>query len=106
MEESKALQPLKLTGNVSENWTTWKQKFEIYSTAIELDKKTGKIQCAQLLNKFRRRMYKNLHIIHSHSPRPNDKIEVLKQKFTDYSIPKRNLVYERYTLYIPDSTPK
>ncbi|KAF2881017.1 hypothetical protein ILUMI_25165 [Ignelater luminosus] len=34
--ESQTLQPLKQTGNVSENWTTWKQKFEIYSTTIEL----------------------------------------------------------------------
>jgi hypothetical protein len=43
--ETKGLLPLQLTGNLSQNWRRWIQKFEIFATATELNKKDEKIQC-------------------------------------------------------------
>ncbi|KAF2886993.1 hypothetical protein ILUMI_19180 [Ignelater luminosus] len=40
----------KIMRNLTENWNTWKQEFEIYPTASELDKKDEKVQCAKLLH--------------------------------------------------------
>lgn len=49
MESKAPIAPIKLEGNVAENWKQWLQRFEIYSAATELDKKDERIQCAQLL---------------------------------------------------------
>ena len=41
---------LQLTGNLSENWRKFKQRFEIYSIASGLNEKAEEIQVASLLH--------------------------------------------------------
>ena len=96
--EIRSLTPLNLSGNVSEKWTAWKQKFEIYSTAIELDKKEEKIQCAQLLHNLGEeclKIYNTFKFIETEK----DKIGPLKKKFDDYFVPQKNITYERFKFF-------
>jgi hypothetical protein len=39
MDKLPALKPLKLDGNLAENWRPWKQRFELFMTATEASKK-------------------------------------------------------------------
>lgn len=92
------LQALSTKGNIAENWKHWLQRFEIYSTATDLDSKPEKIQCAQLLyclGEEAIQIYNSFNI----SEEEINRIEVLKQKFTNYFRPKKNLTYERYKFF-------
>jgi hypothetical protein len=44
MDRLPALKPLRLDGNLAENWRRWKQRFELFMTATEASKKSGKIR--------------------------------------------------------------
>ena len=48
-EQIPAPKPLKLGGNIAENWRCWKKTFELYMTATEKDKKSQRIQYATFL---------------------------------------------------------
>ena len=50
MDKLPALKPLKLEGNLAENWRRWKQRYELFMTATEASKKSGKIQSSMLLH--------------------------------------------------------
>lgn len=98
MEARLPLQPINLMGNVAENWKQWLQKFEIYSTAVELDAKQEKIQCAQLLHHMGEQAI-NIFNSFIFNEEENNKIAILKSKFTNYFTPKKNLTYERYKFF-------
>ena len=38
MDKLPALKPLKLEGNLAENWRRWKQRYELFMTATEANK--------------------------------------------------------------------
>ncbi|KAK9695995.1 hypothetical protein QE152_g32197 [Popillia japonica] len=94
MEAETKLSALNLQGNIKENWRIWKQKFEIYSTATELNKKDEKIQCAQLLYHMGEDA---IEIYNSFTFAKEDlnKIEPLKKKFEEYFIPKKRRIKKR-----------
>ena len=50
MDKLPALKPLKLEGNLAGNWRRWKQRYELFMTATEASKKSGKIQSSMLLH--------------------------------------------------------
>ena len=50
MDKLPALKPLKLEGNLAENWRRWKQRYKLFMTATEASKKSGKIQSSLLLH--------------------------------------------------------
>lgn len=50
MEHFKPPSAMTLTGNVSENWHKWEQRFVLYMTAAELSKKSMTVQVAVLLH--------------------------------------------------------
>ena len=50
MDKLPALKPLKLKGNLAENWRRWKQRYELFMTATEASKKSAKIQSSMLLH--------------------------------------------------------
>lgn len=92
------LSPLNFKGNMAENWKAWVQKFEIYSTATELDEKAERIQCAQLLHCMGEEAITIFNTFVFTNEEEN-KIEPLKLKFKNYFTPKRNLTYERYKFF-------
>ena len=50
MDKLEPPKSLILTGNLAENWRSFKQQFEIYQIASGLDKKDGKVQATALLH--------------------------------------------------------
>lgn len=95
MADYRGLAPLDMSGNVSENWKFWIQKFNNYLKATELDKKDEYLQCAQLLQYIGDeglRVFNTFKFIQSEK----DKIDPLIRKFKEFFQPKKNLTYERY----------
>lgn len=94
----KVIQHISLKGNLSENWRKLRQQFEIYSIATELNKKNENVQCAQLLHLMEEDAI-NVFNTFTFLDEENDNIEVLKKKFKDNFVPKKNLMYERYKFF-------
>ena len=95
MDALKQPEPLSFTGNVDQNWKSFIQRFELYLTAINADKKgdrpTQKIALlltcagAQAID-----VYNTLDI------GENDKYEDIKTKLEGFCAPKKNETYERF----------
>jgi SepF-like predicted cell division protein (DUF552 family) len=96
--ETKGLSPLQINGNITDNWKRWIQKFEIYATATELTTKPENIQCAQLLYRLGEDC---IEIYNSFEFKDGEKdnYNILKKKFEDYFVPKKNLTYCRYKFF-------
>ncbi|KAH0813199.1 hypothetical protein GEV33_009592 [Tenebrio molitor] len=96
--ETKGLSPLQINGNTTDNWKRWIQKFEIYATATELTTKPENIQCAQLLYRLGEDC---IEIYNSFEFKDGEKdnYNILKKKFEDYFVPKKNLTYCRYKFF-------
>lgn len=94
----RGLKQMNLNGNLPENWKSWRQKFENYLIASETDKKSEKVQCAQLLYYFGEEAI-NIYNTFSFKDGEQDKIKLLFQKFEEYFVPKKNLTYERYKFF-------
>ena len=50
MEALKAPDPLRVEGNIADNWKKWKQKFKLYMTATGIEGKSQKVQSCTLLH--------------------------------------------------------
>ena len=50
MEHMKPIGPLRMDGNVAENWRKWKQRWVLYAKASGVDSKDEETQCAVLLH--------------------------------------------------------
>ncbi|KAB0791938.1 hypothetical protein PPYR_03738 [Photinus pyralis] len=98
MDSNEKLRPMKLSGNLAENWKSWIQRFEIYSTATELDGKDQKIQCAQMLHHMGEDAI-NIFNSFTFADNEKNKIASLKEKFANYFVPKTNVTYERYKFF-------
>ncbi|KAF2887813.1 hypothetical protein ILUMI_18358 [Ignelater luminosus] len=96
--EAKGLSPLQVSGNLAEKWKKWIQKFDIYVTATELNKKSEAIQCAQLLYHLGEPCIEIFNSFEFKEAEVN-KLEVLKAKFQSYFVPKKNLTYLRYKFF-------
>ena len=94
-EQIPAPKPLKLEGNIAENWPRWKKTFELYMT--EKDKKSQKIQCATFLTLAGEAAIA-VHETLVFEETENDKIEPLIAKFEAYRLPRKNVMHERHLL--------
>lgn len=86
----KTIKPMSVNGNMMENWKLWKQKYEIYSIATELNKKSEEIQCNMFLHLIGEDC---LQIFNSFaiSNEEKNKIAPLMKKFEEHFVPRRNL---------------
>ena len=87
-----------LKGNISENWKKFLQRSEIFATASELDKKEEKTQCAQLLHLLGEEAIQ-IYNTFTFKDEEVNKINILKQKFSQHFSPKKNITYERYKFF-------
>ena len=96
MDKLPALKPLKLEGNLAENWRHWKQRYELFMTATEASKKSAKIQSSMLLHLIGEDALEVFNTFEFGSEEDKEKpVEILK-KFDEYCNPKRNLTVERH----------
>ena len=93
MDALKQPEPLSFTGNVDQNWKSFVQRFELYLTAINADKK-GDTQKIMLLLTCA-----GAQAIDVYNPLyagENDKHEDIKTKLEGFCAPKKNETCERF----------
>jgi hypothetical protein len=95
--DAKELKTFEIRWKFSQNWRRWKQRFELFMTATEASKKSGKIVKALcyyiLLEKTHWKCSTplNLHLMTTKRKHPK-----FLKKFDEYCKPKRNLTVERH----------
>ncbi|KAM4771141.1 LOW QUALITY PROTEIN: uncharacterized protein WCC33_002970 [Rhinophrynus dorsalis] len=92
------LQPppkLQLTGNVAENWRRFKQRFELYPSAIDADRKMKASLFLHVMGKEALEVYNNFVF----SEGDNLKLKPVIDTFEEYCITKRNVTYERHKFF-------
>jgi hypothetical protein len=88
---------LRLDGNLAENWRRWKQRFELFMTATEASKKSGKIQSSMLLHLIGEDALEVFNTFEFASDEDKEKASEILKKFDEYDCnPKRNLTVERH----------
>ena len=93
MDALKQPEPLSFTGNVDQNWKSFIQRFELYLTAINVDRKGDTQKIALLLTCAGAQaidVYNTLDIDE------NDKYEDIKTKLEGFCAPKKNEIYKRF----------
>ena len=88
MGHMKPMGPLKMDGNVAENWRKWRQRWNLYAKASGADEKDEEIQCAIFLHKIG---VEALEIYDSFTfpETEQDKIEPLIQNFESLCTPRK-----------------
>lgn len=89
---------LQLTGNVAENWRRFKQRFELYLSAIDADGKEDRVKASMFLHVIGDEA---LEVYNNFVFEEGDKMKLDKilQRFEAYCIPKRNVTYERHRFF-------
>ena len=87
---------LQLTGNLSENWRKFKQRFEIYSIASGLNEKAEEIQVASLLHLVGEEALEVFNTFQFAAEDDKKKIKPVCEQFEAYCSPRKNVTYERY----------
>ena len=90
--------PLQLTGNVSENWKKFKQRFNLYLSASGADEKEDKQKSCLLLHVIGEDA---LEIYNNFTFTAGDeyKLDKILEKFQAYCTPKKNVTYERHRFF-------
>ena len=92
MDALKQPEPLSFTGNVDQNWKSFIQRFELYLTAINADKKGDTQKIALLLTCASAQA---INVYNTLDIDKNDKYEDIKTK-EGFCAPKKNETYERF----------
>ncbi|XP_061876955.1 uncharacterized protein K02A2.6-like [Entelurus aequoreus] len=92
----KSPESLKLTGNVDENWRTFKQQFHLYIAAMGHETKPEARKVALLLTIAGPQAIEVFNTFVFDTPDDNGKLDVVLSKFDAHCSPKKNETYERY----------
>lgn len=88
-------EPLKLDGNVAENWRVFKQNFDIFAIAIELNKKSDAVKVATFLNACGTEAIETFNTFDLEEAEES-KFDSVVAGFKAYCEPKKNEVYEAF----------
>lgn len=84
---------LVITNDMSKTWTEWKQQFDWYATAVQLDKRQkGKQPFMATIGPDAITIFNTFGL----TDEEQKDIQVIKTKLTEYFSPKSNITYERY----------
>ena len=98
MEHVKPIGPLRMDGNIAENWRKWKQRWTLYAKASGVDAKDEQMQCAVFLHTIGDEALE-VYDTFTFTENEENKIESLRGKFDAYCSPKKNVTYERYLFF-------
>lgn len=100
MEHFKPPSAMTLTGNVSENWRKWEQRFVLYMTAAELSKKSATVQVAVLLHSLGEEALEIYNTFDIAKEAPVEvTVDTILEAFRNYCTPKKNVVFERHQFW-------
>ncbi|OCT72150.1 hypothetical protein XELAEV_18035117mg [Xenopus laevis] len=100
MDHFKPPQPICMSGNLSENWRRWAQKFTLYLTAARLEQKPEPTKIALLLHCIgdeALEVYNTMGIAQTQAA--DRSLDSVMQAFQAYFQPKRNVVFERHQFW-------
>lgn len=97
----RGIQNMNMSGNLASNWKFWRQKFENYIIATEIDKKPDKTQCAQLLHLIGD---EGLRIYNTFDASEIIDLKTLLNKFEQHFLPRKNVEFERYKFFCRKQT--
>lgn len=86
---------LSFDGNIAENWRTFKQNYEIFYIAGEINKKSEAVQIAIFLNSVGPDAVEVFNSFNLSSEKKNKYTEIIKA-FDEFCRPKTNELYESY----------
>ena len=92
------------TGNISESWKKWKQRWNLYSRASGVNGKEEEIQSAILLHVIGEEGVE-IYNTFEFEDADKDKIKPLIQRFEEYCVPKTNVTFERYKFNMRSQNP-
>ena len=98
MEHVKPIRPLRLDGNIVENWRKWKQRWVLYAKASGVDSKDEETQCTVFLHTMGEEVLE-VYDTFTFTEEEANKIEPLVARFEAYCSPKKNITYERYLFF-------
>lgn len=87
---------LDLSGNVDENWCAFKQRFNLYVTAMGLELKPDTRKVALLLTLAGPQAIEVYNTFVFDAAEDREKMEVVLAKFDAHCTPKKKETYERY----------
>lgn len=100
MDNLKAPDPLKMDGNMSENYRRWVQRLELYLTATGISAKDESIQIATFLHVIGPEALEVYNTFKFDRPEDAQKLDNVKAKFKAYCNPRKNITYERHCFFI------
>lgn len=93
------------TGNMSENWKFFKQKFEIFRIASKVTIESDDYQVALLLSLVGDRALKIYNNFVFETDGDKYKLDKVMKKFDDYFMPEKNVTYERHKFFLREQKP-
>lgn len=100
MNNLKAPDPLKMDGNMSENYRRWVQRLELYLTATGISAKDESIQIATFLHVIGPEALEVYNTFKFDRPEDAQKLDNVKAKFKAYCNPRKNITHERHCFFI------
>lgn len=86
-------------GNLSENWRRFRQRFELYLTAIGGANKPDKVQSSLFLHVAGEEAVEVYNTFTFEEEGDEHKLTKIMEKFDNYCNPKKNITYERYNFF-------
>lgn len=91
---------LNWSGNMAENWSFFKQKFDIYMIASKSSSETSQYQIALLLSVIGDRALKIYNNFTYTDNEDKNDIKTTLAKLDNYFIPDKNITYERHVFFL------
>ncbi|GBL84994.1 Retrovirus-related Pol polyprotein from transposon 17.6 [Araneus ventricosus] len=85
--------------NLADTWNRWTQKLKNYLIASEKDKKPDGVKIAILLNLLGDEGTDIFNTFKSENRKSIEKFDDVLEMFTNYCIPRRNVVFERFKFF-------
>lgn len=88
--------PFVIEGELKSKWKQWKQRFQLYMTATESDKKSDEIKKAILLHSVGEEILGIFNTLNKENATYEESLKALE----DYFMPKANVTVERHNFYM------
>lgn len=97
--------PLSMTGNITDNWTEWKEEFELYLDLVDLKAAEEPKKFALLKYYIGKEARKTLETFSYTTAQEASKYTTAVTKLNEYYIPKKNVTFERHVFNSRDQLP-
>lgn len=98
MDYIKKVDKLNMDGNIAENWRVFKQNYDIFCIAAEIDKKSEAVKIAVFLNAVGADAVEVFNSFNLNDQQKSKYVEVINA-FDEFCKPKKNVVYDTFIFH-------